>query len=369
LQTITEPTFGTKITRITGDVGVAIPNVSPAENWLNTARHGYSTRQPFNSDESIIWIEKHKTNGGSSGSDLFLDGETYAVLKSAENVPSTWNEIRWSETDPKLMILLKDTEITSWHYDTEVETTLISFAGYTGTELGGTGNFSRDGNILAIQATRTSDSKVVLFGVNIDTQTKHPDIDMTGFTISRPMTSALGTYIMAKGNFGGGDDRARIYNTVTGAQVGDWTENGRPSHDDMIIDENGDECSVGVDKSGIGDNGLVIKRRLSDGTVTILNTGGYASHTSARGSLGRAYSIYSSTDVSTSYPPYRDEIIITKSDGSKVERIGHIRHSFDTYDNEAQPVASPSGTRVIFASDWNSGTYPIQGYIIDFRNN
>ncbi|MBV1929115.1 MAG: hypothetical protein KUG81_06340, partial [Gammaproteobacteria bacterium] len=54
LQTVTEPTFGTKITRISGDVGVAIPNVSPSENWLNVARHGYSTRQPWNADESII---------------------------------------------------------------------------------------------------------------------------------------------------------------------------------------------------------------------------------------------------------------------------------------------------------------------------
>ena len=58
LQSITDPTFGTKVTRITGDVGVAIPNIN-GEVWRNVARHGYSTRQPWNADESVIYLDRH----------------------------------------------------------------------------------------------------------------------------------------------------------------------------------------------------------------------------------------------------------------------------------------------------------------------
>ena len=63
LQTITDPVFGTKITRITGDVGSPIPNIS-GESWRNIARHGYSNRQPWNADESIIYLGKHKSSSG-----------------------------------------------------------------------------------------------------------------------------------------------------------------------------------------------------------------------------------------------------------------------------------------------------------------
>src|SRR4030042_6691194 len=41
---------------------------------------------------------------------------------------------------------------------------------------------------------------------------------------------------------------------------------------------------------------------------------------------------------------------------------------YKTYDNEAQPCPSPSGGRIIFASDWESDSTPIQAYVADFRD-
>ena len=111
LETVTDPVFGTKITRITGDVGNSIPNVS-GEQWKQVARHGYSTRQPWNADESIIYIDRHK-----SGADLFLNGETYEVIKE-EDIPSA-NETRWHPTNPDLMLLLRDDGVHSWSYSTD----------------------------------------------------------------------------------------------------------------------------------------------------------------------------------------------------------------------------------------------------------
>lgn len=363
LQTVTEPTFGTKITRITGDVGVAVPNITPSENWLDIARHGYNTRQPWNSDESVLYLEKHQTNAPVYGSDLFLNGQTYEVIKSAD-LPAG-NEYRWSNLDPDSFIILRDTEIVSWSYANETETQLASFAGYTGTSMGNTGNLSLDDNFIGMNAVRTSDGLEVAFMVNIGTNTKQIDIELSGMTsLDFASGSPLGNYVFVNGDWGTGSDRTKVFDAVTGVETAYFGDYGNPSHFDATVDQNGDEVLIGVDKT----DGRIVKGRMSDGVLTDLTTGGYGTHTSGRG-FNRELSVYSSTDVSASYPPYRDEIIISQADGSKVERLAHIRATFVIYHNEAQPVASPSGTRVFFASDWNSGTYPIQGYIIDFRNN
>ena len=51
------------------------------------------------------------------------------------------------------------------------------------------------------------------------------------------------------------------------------------------------------------------------------------------------------------------EIFAIKLDGSKtVERFAHMRTSGATYDAQAKGVFSPDGSKVMFNSDWGSGT-------------
>ncbi len=174
--------------------------------------------------------------------------------------------------------------------------------------------------------------------------------------------------MVVQGTFEGGDDQTQVYDTE-GNKVGPlWREYGRPSHYDLTVDQNGDEVAVGVSKSS-PDNGRVIKRRLTDGSVTVLTHGGYATHTSTRcyGRSGWAISSFSHRGPDN-WEPYYNEIVAVKLDGTRVERICHIRGLYKTYDNEAQPCPSPSGSRIIFASDWDNGTVPIQGYVADFRD-
>ncbi len=190
LQTVIDPLFDTKVTRITGDVGTSVPNVSGT--WQDIARHGYSVRQPWNADESLIYIDRH-----IGGPDLFLDGETYEVIKEA-NIPNG-NEHRWHSTNPDLFLILRDDGIYSWSYSTDALTKLASINGYSDTSLGYTGNYSMDGNILAMSATRDSDNKLVAFGINISSQTKSPDVDLTGWDVDYVTTSPLGNYIVVNG--------------------------------------------------------------------------------------------------------------------------------------------------------------------------
>jgi Secretion system C-terminal sorting domain len=363
LQPTTDPAFGTKITRITGDVGTAIQNVN-GEVWRNVARHGYSTRQPWNADESIIYLDRHKTQGGSWGPALFLDGETYEVIKEA-NVPSN-NEIRWHPTNPDIMLIIRDDGIYSWSYSSGTTTQLMAYSGYSGASTGYTGNFTHDGTKISVFATRNSDGKQVVFALDFANNIKHPDIDFSGIDIDWLSISPLGNYTMVNGNYGNGGDRTKIFD-LAGNQVGPyWSEYGRPSHFDLTVDLDGNEVAVGVSKSN-PDDGRVIKRRLIDGQVTVLTQGGYASHGSAR-SLNRPGWVFTISTDNQNWGPYFNEIIGVKLDGTRVERIAHGRNLLSNYENQAQVCPSPSGNRVLYASDWRNNNFPVHTFVVDFRD-
>ncbi len=357
---LVDPRFGTEITRIVGDVGTSIANTS--EVWRDVARHGYSTRQPWNADETVLFLGRNRTYGGSWGADLFLDGETYEPIGVA-NEPKG-NEHRWHPKNPNLRLILRDESIISWNYKSDQTNILTTFSGYTETSLGYTGNWDNTGDVVAMSAMRIRDGAQVVFAINTSTGKKYPDIDFTGDTLDFVTISPLANYIVVNGRFGNGPDRTKIFD-INGNQVGDtWKEYGRPSHFDIAIDQNGDEVAVGVDKSV--DKGKVIKRRLSDGHIEVLTVGGWVRHTSAR-NIKRPGWVFASVSQSSKYPPYRDEIIAIKLDGSRVERICHSRRVFSDYQNEEHLCPSPSGNRVIYASDWSADGLPFQSYVADFR--
>ena len=102
LQESNDPTFGTSITRVVGNVGASIQNIS-GENWRNVARHGYSVRQPWNADETVLYLGRHRTYNSSWGPSLFIDGETYEPITTASQ-PSG-NEHRWHPTNPNLRLI------------------------------------------------------------------------------------------------------------------------------------------------------------------------------------------------------------------------------------------------------------------------
>jgi hypothetical protein len=139
----------------------------------------------------------------------------------------------------------------------------------------------------------------------------------------------------------------------------------------MTIDENGDEVGVGSNRPGSGSpiNGRVIKFRLKDGAVTPITPGGFARHTSTRDTALRNWAV-SSMEPTRSFPPYDDEIDLIKLDGSVVYRLAHTYNNMTDYNAEVIPSISPSGTRVIFQSNWESPTgRPTQVYVIDLRPN
>ena len=368
LQAVTDPTFGTKITRIVGDPGTPLPNVA-GQLWASEQlRHGYSKRQAWNSDQSMIFLDRHVPN-------LWLDGNTYEVLFTRPNMPTNKNpdrpryDLRWSHSEPNIMYYLVSTtgdcHLGKWDVVNDVTSELIDLRSYTRCTFGeGEGNFSAEGDKVAVYALK--DGKKIIFVADVVNNRKGADIEVT--TLDNCTISSLGNYIVIDGDFAGGSDRIQVRDAEDGAVR--WTETryGVPSHFDVQLDQNGDEVVAGVGKTSPFD-GMLIKRRLSDGLITVLVNTGYASHTSGRNIQrpGWVYVTYSSRDEPSNYP-YQNEIMAVKLDGSRTERICNTRSNIFAYISESHGSPSPDGLRVIFASDWDSGTYPVQAYVVDFRN-
>lgn len=367
-QTVTDPTFGTKITRIVGNPGDPLPNV-PGEFWAaEQLRHGYSKREAWNCDQSMIFLDRHSPN-------LWLDGNTYEVLFTRPDKPTNKNpdrpryDLRWSHSEPEIMYYLMtspgDCNMGKWDVVKNVTTELIDLRAYTSCTFGdGEGNFNFAGDKAVVLAVK--DGEKVIFVVDVVNKTKGQDIAID--QLDNCTMSPYANYIVVDGYLNGEEDRIQVRRASDGSVV--WSEPGYgvPSHFDVQVDQNGDEVVVGVAKSEPY-SGNLIKRRLYDGLITVLVDTGYASHTTGRNYKrpGWIYVTYQTRDEERSYP-YQNEIVAVKLDGSRIERLCNVRSKDFTYAAEAHGSPSPDGMRVIFASDWDSGTFPVQAYVVDIRN-
>ena len=360
----TEPVFGTKITRIVGNPGEPIPNIN-GEVWAEEQlRHQYSKRQPWNSDQTIIYLNRHSPN-------LWIDAQTYEVLFTREK-PSSY--VVWSHTEPHIMNYVTSNCVGKWDVVEDTTRCIVSFSGYSSCTFGmGEGNFTNDGSKVVVNATRESDGHKVMFIVDMENKIKGPDIDVDDYDVRNTTISPLGNYIIIGGDlFGTGGDRIQIRNALTGNII--WEEElyGFPSHFDTQIDQNGDEIIAGTaksDKNGIDYKGKVIKRRLSDGKTTIISDYSWASHTSGRNlnRPGWVFVTYQNREGSSHYP-YYNELVAVKLDGSRTERICHL-YSYDfDYVAESHGVPSPDGLKVMWASDWENNDFPVQAYVADFSD-
>jgi len=358
LESYTDPAFGSKVTRITGDVGELIPSLDA--RWNEVARQGYSKDSAWNWDQSLLLLKRHH----GFPSMLFLDGRTYEPLFGRNLGPGS--ETRWLPGKPDHMLYVKDQTIGLWNVREDSTEVVATFPGYSDFHLGPwEGNLSHDGNRLAISATKAG--VPVVFAYDVAEKKKYPDLSPTLRRLDWVTISASGNYLVINGHFTGEQgDQSQVY-TLEGEPVGPlWEEYGRPSHYDLAIDENGQDIAVGVSKSR-PDDGRVIKRQLSDGKVTVLTSGGYAGHTSCRNLQRPGWAYVTYQHQGPDWGPYWDEVLAVKLDGSlTVERFAHLRSLRTDYLTEAHVVPSPDGLRVLWASAWKSATgRPISAYVAE----
>src|SRR5438105_155650 len=176
LRSFIDPIYRTKITRISGDPGTAIPNVGG--KWSTIVKHHYSTDQAWNADQSLLYILNDDDTTSTKGG-LFLDGRTYEPLFGGTSRPSS-SACVWHKSDPNLMVYAAENVLGLWNVKTGARTTVQAFSGYTSLGIGcNEGNLSLNGKRIALNGRRTSDSHVVCFAYDLWTRTKFPDIDIT----------------------------------------------------------------------------------------------------------------------------------------------------------------------------------------------
>ena len=346
LKPITDPTFGSKITRVT-DPNRPVPGLHLT--WGDVARHHYSIDPVWNADQSLMILDR------GTKPRVFLNGSTYQPAFQL----TAPGEVRWHPTAPTLMAYVASSEVGIWDVKSNRRQRATGLSGYSNFQFGGhKGNLSDDGSLIALVARR-KDGVQVVFGYNLITNQKFPDIQHKDDAGKGTTTiSPSGKYIFTVND---------TY-TVGGQKLQSWIEYERPGHADFAIDENGDDVRVGRSKSR-PEQWQIIKRRLKDGHVTVLSPPCFAIHVSARNlkKSGWVFPTYSVRSNRSNFDPYYSEITALSLDGShKVHRLAHTHAVPNGYLTEPHACPSPDGRRVIFASNWGLKEGPIAAYVAEF---
>lgn len=355
LQPAIDPAFGTAFVRVTNPEQAQSSALACIAEYC---RHRYSSSQAWNADQSLLLI-RHGCGGY-----CFLDGRTYESMFSRRNR----GECEWSPRDPELMICVGEGKIYTWAPRPDTRNEIARFAEFAKVSFGlSKGNPSRDGSRIVVVGTDQA-GELTAFAYDINKRKRYASINLPtahGRTTSCSI-SASGKFIYCGRNIAG-RLQGFIY-TLDGEQVQHWTEHHRPGHGDFALDSDGSDIFVGVSKDG-PDRLRVIKRRLSDGAVTVLSGRGHAQHVSARNVdlQGWVFVSYSGSPGEmrrAAFDPFYQEIVALRTDGSgKARRITQTRSVRHNYRSEAQGSPSPDGSRVIWASNWGVAGGSVASYV------
>jgi hypothetical protein len=360
LQTVTDRAFGTVYTRVTDPGRQMLPGAYCRPAYCT---HRYSSAQPWNADQSLLAI----VNGCAASCLLFLDGKSYKPLFKR----SVHDECEWHPTNPALMICVSANLIYTWMPRTDSRIAVITFRGYESLQFGPyKGNPSRDGRRLVVRA-RNRAGAVVAFAYDLATSIKYPDIELSKLDGTNDYCgiSPSGRYIFCSQVMQDETNQEYVF-TAHGEQLQHWSENHRPGHGDMTIDDDGDDVYVGISKSD-PDKYCIIKRRLRDGVVTVLAPYGEGQHASMR-SIGLPDWVfvtytgsYSEVSMHREWAPFYAEIVALRIDGSgEIRRIVQTRDVKSDYWSEAHASPSPDGSQVIWSSNWGRAGGPVADYVV-----
>jgi hypothetical protein len=358
-QTVMDPVFQTRLTRITEPGRLLKRGMTCGADYC---RHRYSSTQAWNSDQSLLVITK-------GCADLcFFDGHTFEPLFSRLVAPDY--DCKWHPVAADRMICVHARGIDMWSPRTNAWTHVFASKRYSFLEFGPyKGNPSRDGRLVAVRAKR-DDGALVAFAVDLRHGTKNVDIDLSRLAADNQYVtiSPSGRYIYVAQLMADGREPAYVF-TAEAAQLQHWQDHHRPGHGDLTIDDDGNDVYVGISKSD-PDKYHVIKRRLKDGVVTSLIPYGNASHVSARNidAPGWVLVTFQGNYLNTAarkYPaPFYRELVALRIDGSgEILRLGHTRSALDDYLSESHGSPSPDASMYIWSSNWGNAGGPVSDYV------
>lgn len=333
LESVPDPDFGNRVTRITDAevFGYADP------------RHGYSKTQPWNSNGQYIRI-RH----------WLLDGNTYKVIRKIPYL----DEAKWSHLHPlEIYGFQGKGRFVRLSIDDDQITLLREFTGYDELRMGPwEGNLSHDDTTVVFAAKKDEDLTVIVYDIAGDAIVATQLFRGAWKRLDWVSVSPSGKYILFNWHPG----------ELTQAKVIDCYNHDlefirrladQGCHGDMGFAADGTELYVQFE---FGDQRGIWAYQLADGKRQRLlpdkYNGGHLSFQNFR-RPGWCY-------LSCNKQGYR-EVFALKTDGSgTVQRFAHHYSSAKKYLSEAQAVPNPDGNKVMFASDWG-GEVEVNSFVVE----
>ena len=375
LQSYSDPTFNGRVTRITDSA------------FGEVNKPAYSTMQAWNADESLLMV--YRTGNSSNKGHKLLDGHTYKFKQDLDIVPSDLEEVYWSRTDPdKFFYVSKRSsdygKLNRFSVSANQATEIADFSSHCGSGLPSAGNdvqmHSLDDDLFGFTC-RKDDGRYIMLSYRLSTD-QIVSAPMGGGTEwsewFAPIPSASGSSFWHQGVVIGTDLRTKNFklDLSSYSEHGSLglTSNGQDAYYHVSFGSSPNGCDGDAD-SGIGH--LVEHNLETGGCRTVIGQAkGYTYPTSSTHVSALAYlkpnrvvvsSIGSRAQTSllsngAAAPPLFSEIYVAQTDldNTVVCRFAHHRSfgksatkgGYAAYFGEPHATISPSGTRVIFGSDW-----------------
>ncbi len=411
-QTVIDPDFGVKITRIT-DCVADFKNLCAAP--------AYPTAHAWNCDDSyfILYLPGSTAQSGGTQGWALYDGKTYAFIKMLPINPADVEQFYWDHTDPKVLRYIDNhqmgsttlADLTAINVDTGTKTILYSFLPNnlpSGWPKSGPvrcgypfalGYNAQGQRIWGLGAGGVSNVNGQLglnvFGFNEATQqktfynTRYAPQQQARGTTPFPLLSGKGW--IAPDVSSQNTSNGRVFILDTNGQYVRTVNFDAYEHCDTAMNSKGEDLLVGSQfNRATGGNGNVIVANLNTGQVFNYvgessgwgypATGSLSGATSWKnpawvvtgmtgniygtGSNGKATPGSNGNSGPTANPCtiLDQEIMITSLDSGTTWRIAHHR-STGNYSNAPQSnywaqtnvTFSSTGTRILFQSDWGCG--------------
>ena len=382
-----DPAFGSRVIRITD---------SPIGTVQKPA---YSTMQAWNADESLLLL--YRGGKGKIGH-LLLDGHTYEVVRELDIVPSDLEEVYWSHTDPDAFYYVSKYSsdfglFKKYSVKRGKASVVADFGKYCGARGMPTG-----GNDVHMQSMdddqwgfrcRKDDGSFVMLSYRMSTgevvaKNIGKGTDWSEWTAPTPTPS--GNRFWFQGVSLGNDletveKEMDLYKSTEHSNVG-LTHDGQDALYQTVFNASPGGCNGDLWK-GIGH---LVEHNLETGECRpIINQAqGYPYTTSSTHVSARAYkrpgwvamSSIGSRDQFEYFtnkrkaPTLLSEIYLANTDPANQVtcRLAHHRSfgkmaergGYPPYFGEPHATISPSGTRIIFGSDWyDSGS--VDSYVLE----
>jgi len=384
-QRYRDPAFGSTVVRITN---------SSANEIFKPA---YSTMQAWNADESLIMLYK-SSNG--EGSHILLDGFTYEPIKALDFWPSDLEEVFWSHKDPDILFYMSKAHpdygsFIKLNVRTEEKTVLRNFENMCGKNIAPTAGGdvmmqSLDDKTFGFRCDTGDNWTMFSYDVEEDkvvTALLGEDQQFDNWTAPIPLPNGDGFWLQGKNL---GSDLNTIQSTFDmhkhheHADIG-TSYDGRDVYYATAFNVSKGRCNNDV----YGGVGHLIEHDFKTGECrpVITEKDGYpyttrGTHISARavrkpGWVAMSSIGYDKFDLfrkDKKASPLFSEIYLvdTNPDSERVCRVAQHRSygkssqngEYNGYFAEPHATISPSGTRILFGSNWyDSGS--VDAYVVE----